>query len=88
VVPWLHRVAARFSPMLAYLDAGFAPAPPPVVASHLDGSEPHGPYSDGLSPAHICMWVGRVHDETSFDGPPFPDNPDRQGVGHALRPRP
>jgi hypothetical protein len=27
-----------------------------------------------LSPAHICMWVGRVHDEVSLTVF-FPDNP-------------
>jgi hypothetical protein len=44
-----------------------------VVTSHLDGVNARA-YSDGLSPAHICMWVGRVHDETSLTVS-FPDNP-------------
>lgn len=71
LVPWLHRTHRGF-PMLAYLDAGLPPLSA-VVASHLDGVNART-YCDGLSPAHICMWVGRIHDETSITVF-FPDNP-------------
>ena len=71
LVPRLHRSHRGF-PMLAYLDAGLPPLSA-VVTSHLDGANARA-YSDGLSPAHICMWVGRVHDETSLTVS-FPDNP-------------
>jgi hypothetical protein len=71
LVPRLHRSHRGF-PMLAYLDAGLPPLSA-VVAGQLDGVNART-YCDGLSPAHICMWVGRVHDEVSLTVF-FPDNP-------------
>jgi hypothetical protein len=71
LAPWLHRSQRGF-PMLAYLDAGLPPLSA-VVASHLDGVNARA-YCDGMSPAHICMWVGRVHDETALTVF-YPDNP-------------
>ena len=44
----------------------------PSSPGHLDGVNART-YCDGLSPAHICMWVGRVHDEVSLTVF-FPDN--------------
>jgi hypothetical protein len=71
VVPRLHRSHRGF-PMLAYLDAGLPPLSA-VIAGQLGGINART-YCDGLSPAHICMWVGRVHDEVSLTVF-FPDNP-------------
>lgn len=71
LVPSLRRSHRGF-PMLAYLDAGLPPLSA-VVASHLDGVNATT-YSDGRSPAHICMWVGRVHDQTAITVF-YPDNP-------------
>lgn len=71
LVPWLRRSQRGF-PMLAYLDAGLPPLSA-VVTAHLDGVNART-YCDGMSPAHICMWVGRIHDETAVTVF-FPDNP-------------
>lgn len=72
LVPTLRRSRRGF-PMLAYLDAGLPPLSA-VVTSHLDGVNATT-YSDGRSPAHICMWVGRVHDQTAITVF-YPDNPE------------
>jgi hypothetical protein len=70
LVPGLRR-SSRGYPMLAYLDAGLPPLSA-VVASKA-GDANARTFCDGLSPAHICMWLGRVGDETSLTVF-FPDN--------------
>ncbi|MET0455204.1 MAG: condensation domain-containing protein [Mycobacterium sp.] len=70
LVPRLRRSHRGF-PMLAYLDAGLPPLSA-VVASKA-GDANARTFCDGLSPAHICMWVGRVGDETSLTVF-YPDN--------------
>jgi hypothetical protein len=71
LAPWLHR-SQRGAPMLSYLDAGVPPLSS-VVASQLDGLNV-ATYFDARTPAHVCMWVGRVYDKTTLTVF-FPDNP-------------
>jgi hypothetical protein len=71
LAPWLHR-SQRGAPMLSYLDAGVPPLSS-VVASQLGGLNV-ATYFDGRTPAHFCMWVGRVYDKTSLTVF-FPNNP-------------
>ena len=58
--------------MLSYLDAGVPPLSS-VVASQLDGLNV-ATHFDARTPAHFCMWVGRVYDKTTLTAF-FPDNP-------------
>jgi hypothetical protein len=71
LAPWLRR-AERGSPMLCYLDAGLPPLSA-VVSSQLDGVNA-STYCDARNPAYVCMWVGRLYDETSVTVF-FPNNP-------------
>jgi hypothetical protein len=71
LAPWLRR-SQRGAPMLSYLDAGVPPLSS-VVASQLDGLNV-ATYFDARTPAHFCMWVGRVYDKTTLTVF-FPDNP-------------
>ena len=70
LAPWLRRSQEGY-PMLSYLDVGVPPLSS-VVASQLDGRNV-GTKFDGRTPAHFCMWVARVYDETSLTVS-FPDN--------------
>jgi hypothetical protein len=63
LAPWLRRPGPDFT-MLNYMDGGLPPLSA-VVASHLDGAKA-GTYSDGRTPAHLYMSVGRLFDETSI----------------------
>jgi hypothetical protein len=71
LAPWLRR-AEHGSPMLSYLDAGLPPLSA-VVSSQLDGVNA-STYCDARNPAYVCMWVGRLYDETSVTVF-FPNNP-------------
>ena len=71
LAPWLRR-PQRGAPMLSFLDAGVPPLSS-VVASQLDGMNV-ATHFDARTPAHLCMWVGRVHDRTTLTVS-FPDNP-------------
>jgi hypothetical protein len=58
--------------MLSYLDAGLPPLSA-VVSSQIAGRNVSA-YCDGRTPAYLCMWVGRLYDETSLTIF-FPNNP-------------
>jgi hypothetical protein len=71
LAPWLKRPGPDFT-MLNYMDGGLPPLSA-VVASHLGGANA-GTYSDGRTPAHLYMSIGRLFDEASV-AVFFPNNP-------------